>query len=133
MYSSIGGKIKGLAVFLAVTGSLGCIVYGILILDQAGQYLGAQSLAVTGWAVMIGGTIGSWLSSLALYGFGELIEMTQKIHQLLVRSQSSAAEDTGWSGGRQSVQYRAGGTWKCPSCGYANSLADMYCVNCNPQ
>ena len=48
MYSSIGSKIKGLAVFLAVTGSLGCIVYGILILDQAGKYLAAEGLAITG-------------------------------------------------------------------------------------
>ena len=67
LYANIGGKIKGFAVFLFIISAVMCFVFAVIMFfgDMGG---------VVFLLIVVGGTILSWLSSLLMYGFGELIE-----------------------------------------------------------
>lgn len=72
MFKNIGGKIKTLAVILTVIDIIGSIVGGIVLIDMD-EGLGATVIVV--------GILFSWINSFFIYGFGELIENTQKIER----------------------------------------------------
>jgi uncharacterized OB-fold protein len=73
VYNNIGTKIKELAKFIAWMGIIGsaiiCIILFVVDDDMAGICIG----------VLIGGSLISWISSLFMYGFGELINKTTEI------------------------------------------------------
>lgn len=72
MFENIGKKIKGVAQFvtwLEIVASV--IVFVILVMDK-------DTLGLA-FAVLIVGCIGAWLSSLVLYGFGQLIDNSDLI------------------------------------------------------
>ena len=75
MYSNIGGKIKVLAVVYAILLTLWSIIRGM-------QWL-SQEYYIEGVLFIILGPIVSWASSLMVYGFGELIEMTTETRDTL--------------------------------------------------
>ena len=82
MFDNIGGKIKGLASFLTWIGIIASVITGIIfIADDAGGM---------GFLLIILGPLASWLSSLLLYGFGELIENTSIIAQNTSKKKSGA-------------------------------------------
>ena len=68
-YDNIGEKIKGLAKFFFISGTILSILLGLFML---------QNNTIRAILIIVLGTIGSWLSSLTLYGFGEIIvKLTQ--------------------------------------------------------
>lgn len=71
MFDNIGGKIKAAAQVVTWLGIITSVIGGIAIM--------VSLESPTGVLVMIGGSLISWLSSLALYGFGQLIENTDII------------------------------------------------------
>ncbi len=82
MFTNIGGKIMGLAKFIAWVGIILSIIYGVLAIVATSQIssFSGGSINIGGYGVLggiltmiIGGII-SWLSSLVLYGFGQLVE-----------------------------------------------------------
>jgi len=68
MFDNVGGKIKIAAKVVAWIGIIFCVIYGFVLL------VSVEGMALAGLLVMILGSLGSWLSSLLVYGFGELIE-----------------------------------------------------------
>ena len=96
MFNNIGGKIKGLAKFVCWVGIIMCIISGIVIISQGNQLkhisysdsVNGSSMIVTGVLLIIAGSIGSWLGSLVLYGFGELIERAVSIDNKLGKNAS---------------------------------------------
>ncbi len=98
MYNNVGSKLKGLAKFIAWLGIIGSCISGITIMTAGsritfnGAY-GSSSLAgggvIAGIIIMVIGSLASWLSSLALYGFGELIENTAEMNEKLSSKQVS--------------------------------------------
>ena len=70
MFSNIGGKIKTLAVVVCVLGSIASFVSGVIMLTVG---------AVNGLLIILVGVLGSWIGTLCLYGFGQLIEDTSAI------------------------------------------------------
>ena len=82
MFSNIEKKIKTLAKVLTWIGIVASVVAGVaIILTGLSQYAGGAAVAL-GILTMIFGSLGSWLSNLVLYGFGQLIEDTRKIREL---------------------------------------------------
>lgn len=69
MYENVGAKIKGVAVIVTAIGFIISVVLFLILIST-----GTLPMYALGVAVLIGGMFISWLSSLALYGFGELIE-----------------------------------------------------------
>lgn len=68
MFNNVGGKIKAVAKVTAWVGIVFCLIYGFVLLVPA------DDTAPIGLLIMTVGSLLSWMSSLVLYGFGELVE-----------------------------------------------------------
>ena len=73
MFNDIGGKIKGLAVLLTWLGIILSVVIGALIASAS------DDLIVAGFIVIVVGILLSWIGSFCIYGFGQLIENSDKL------------------------------------------------------
>lgn len=74
LYSNIGNKIKILAKVTAIIGTILSIIFGIdAIADKEWKF---------GIYVILLGSILSWIASFVLYGFGQLIENSDKLVEL---------------------------------------------------
>lgn len=99
MFDNIGGKIKGLAKFICWLGIIACVIGGIVMIVQGNElsrysYRYEQTgsgMIAGGVALAIIGSIFSWLSSLALYGFGELIDRAISIDNKLGRNKDAVS------------------------------------------
>ncbi len=65
MFENIGGKIKGLASVVCILGIIGSVISGISIIDYDG---------LSGFLIMVLGSVFSWAGSFVLYGFGQLVD-----------------------------------------------------------
>ncbi len=71
MYKNIGGKVKGLAIFIFIALSLLSVIAGVIILNYADTN---EALTILGLLYILGGPIFAWASSLTTYGFGVLLD-----------------------------------------------------------
>lgn len=71
MYKNIGGKIKILSQILAVAGALISVCFAVIFLSN--------DIIGLGFLTMLFGPAIAWASSFVLYGFGHLIENTDKM------------------------------------------------------
>ena len=103
MYTEVGGKIKGMAQFVCVVGILSCIIVGFMTSRTVNYSLnysyGAVDLtngATVSWGrfLLIAGlgSIGSWLGSLLIYGFGQLVEDTALIRSTVYEEKQYKTE-----------------------------------------
>ena len=84
MFDNIGGKIKGVAKFITWLGIIASVISFLIIVS-----IGENELIGLGFILLVVGCIGSWLSSLMLYGFGQLIENTEIIAEKYIPKYSS--------------------------------------------
>ena len=82
MFNDIGGKIKSLAVFCAFLGIAASIITGLILIFTSKSY---NPTANTGLIIIVAGSLGSWIGSFSMYGFGELIEKTCENNKVLLR------------------------------------------------
>lgn len=71
MFKNIGGKIKTLASVITCAFIILSIVSGVLIM--------VNDLVLVGILVMLVGFLLSWVSSFILYGYGQMIENSDKL------------------------------------------------------
>lgn len=90
MFSNIGGKIKGLATVISVIGIGLSVICGIIMIIAGANSGGA--MVGTGFAVLIVGSLASWIGAFIIYGFGELIENTTVIAELMAKSDAEKHE-----------------------------------------
>ncbi len=76
MFDNIGGKIKTLAQVVTWIGIIGSVIGGMSMMSIN------DDLIFLGLLIMIIGSLVSWVSSFVLYGFGQLIEYTDKLVEL---------------------------------------------------
>ena len=67
MFDNVGSKIKALASFFCWGGIIASIIGGIILIGLD------EDLIFAGFAVIVIGSLLSWISSFVLYGFGELV------------------------------------------------------------
>ena len=82
MFNNIGGKIKGLAVFICWMGIVISFIWAAYLMFS-GVRFGNLNIILQGVFVMIVGCILSWIGSFLLYGFGELIDRATSIDECL--------------------------------------------------
>lgn len=70
MFANIGGKIKTFASVCTWMGIIGSVLAGLGIMDNS-VLLGVLAIAL--------GSFVSWVGSFMVYGFGQLIENTDKL------------------------------------------------------
>lgn len=68
MYDNVGNKLKTISVLFMVLGVLLSIVTGIILIVISNSFM------LYGVIIIIIGPILSWIGSLVLYGFGQLVE-----------------------------------------------------------
>ncbi len=108
MYKNIGGKLKGAAKTAFPIG----IMFSLL-----GGYCLIATLSYFALAVVALGIVLSWLTALALYGLGELVDCARRI----------ADEQQMPSEGIVPPPHAG---WTCSNCGTQNLLGDAVCKNC---
>ena len=80
MFDNIGKKIKGVAGFVFILGSVASVVYGLGTMMSLSFFSSSYGSGILLGILIIGvGILLSWLSVLLIYGFGELIEKTTEI------------------------------------------------------
>lgn len=80
MYKNIGRKIKAVAKFIGFSGIGISIIAGLVLLFVSSSQDEAIYIAI-GILVVLLGSIISWASTIALYGFGQLVENTDILVQ----------------------------------------------------
>ncbi len=83
MFENIGGKIKALAKIICWLGITASVLGGIYMFWLAGNAYGRIStvLIVYGVLLIVGGSLISWIGSFFTYGFGQLIENSDRIKE----------------------------------------------------
>ena len=72
MYHNIGEKIKRLAKAIFIVETIASMLGGI-VLSATNVFIGLS--------LMVTGPLSGWISSLLIYGFGELIDISRAIEQ----------------------------------------------------
>ena len=99
MFNNIGGKIKGLAIFLCWLGIILYVIIGVIMIiaaassrsytfDSYGEKitLSTGGSIVAGILVIVFGSLASWIGSFFMYGFGELVENSKKVADRVSKS-----------------------------------------------
>jgi hypothetical protein len=133
MFDHIGSKIKTLATILTVIGIVLSFFCGLtLLLNEEGS----------GLVIMILGSLCSWLGSFLLYGFGQLIENSDKIVELLAgnefdispeavnRPSSDSQPLTDDRGACAGTPTQKPADWVCFACGNSNFHNVQFCQHC---
>ncbi len=87
MFDNIGRKIKGLAEVFTWIGILASVILGIITTASVGNPLPFFLISIIGSLI-------SWISCMALYGFGELIENSASIEFYLTRIYNNTQKDS---------------------------------------
>ena len=83
MFDNIGNRIKVLAVILTLLGIVASFIVGTVFLDF--EYVEDKTLRIIiRLFIIVGGSFLPWVSSFLLYGFGQLIENTDKLVNLRI-------------------------------------------------
>ena len=77
MFKNIGKKIKFAAMILCWAGIIGSIIGGIITWVVIYNEIGGLYFAL----ISVFGSLFSWVSSLFIFGFGELVEKTSNIEK----------------------------------------------------
>ncbi len=155
MFENIGNKIKKLSAGICYLGiGVSCII-GIILWSSGGDELSFLLGVIT---ALIGSLL-SWLSSFMLYGYGELIDSTQKLQKTLDvidRKNSYASTNKQWlcqkcgnlidkspcpicgqdTYGRKLSKIADDKSnseqncWFCKNCGAKNSASAQFCKQC---
>lgn len=80
MFDDIGGKLKTVAKVFCWIGIVCSVIFAIVFFASNDRY---NPTVLPGFICLIVGPLASWLGSLTLYGFGELIDLTRQNNQLL--------------------------------------------------
>ncbi len=89
MWNNIGHKIKTLAKVICWIGIVLSVLSGIVLIAGGstvrsyGYTYNTGNTVLAGILVIVLGVLGSWLGSLTMYGFGELVERAMNIDDKL--------------------------------------------------
>ena len=83
MFNNIGKKIKTVTLFFFVIGCILSIVLGAYIIAKINKW---------GWALLLLGPLSSWISSLLTYGFGQLVENSDRMVKIMQRHNTNREE-----------------------------------------
>ena len=114
MWSNIGEKLQKFAKALCWIGIAFSVIVGVIKL--------ADGDLLYGFLYIIIGSLGSWIGSWALCGFGLIVEYVEnKTSHSNYRSSDTASE---------SMEVDSGSYWVCPKCKTRNPNSKIECKEC---
>ncbi len=131
MYNNIGDKIKSVAKTVGIVGIVLSIIIGIFTYISLGVLIGGGGVII-GVAIMVGGSIASWLSTWILYSWGDIVDNVQQINETLTKLdlESKPLSSRLLQSAKSSQKIKAPAKWTCPKCGEQNNANAHYCINC---
>lgn len=84
MFDNIGKKMQALATVICWIGIIASVICTFVLW---GQHSDRNPTVVLGFGVLIGGCLASWLSSMLIYAFGQLVD---DIHAMSMKSSTSS-------------------------------------------
>lgn len=122
MFNNIGRKIKALAKIQFIVLAIIDFIVGIVILS-VNEYLIAAGLSV-----MLIGPILAWISSWILYGYGQLIENSDKLAKNVCETQDQIFKDR--TNEEKTTEISTEKIGKCELCGKENvEISDVKIVD----
>ena len=130
MFSNPGGKIKGLAAFLCALGIFASIIIGATMIGESiatsiydsGNY----TKLIWGVVIIVLGSIVSWCSSILVYGFGQLVENSDKIVEFNESDSHKYTPPPIVNNPKKHSQEK----WECKKCGTMVTSDYDYCPYC---
>lgn len=116
MFDNIGGKIKGVAAAFTWIGIALSSLTGLVVMFSN------EDTPLPGLLIIIIGCLASWLSSLTLYGFGQLIENSDI---LVEQGKNRTTNQNNNCNSTSTATHK----WKCDKCG--NMISEEPCPICN--
>lgn len=122
MFDNIGQKIKSVAVTVLCVGIIASFIVGLITLFSG------EDWAFYGIFIIVIGVILSWVCSLMTYGYGQLIENSDKLvsqNKPVIKTQKSYDKAT------KSVSVQKNNNahkWRCEKCG--NMISENTCPYC---
>lgn len=134
MFENVGGKIKTLVKVMFFLEAIVFIVGGIIIASSYNR----DEMIWTGVGVAVVGPLVAWISSLALYAFGELVESVMNINRNIRGncglSNQNQAQNAVFKTNLVPEQTKQGGFlenyWTCSRCKRENSGHNTECWYC---
>lgn len=93
MFTRIGKKIKTVATVLFYVLAAASVIGAFYVIINFGQLLGTGNAILLGILIALVGCLVGWLSSLMLYGFGELVDNSTIIKDALTRGGTAEQTD----------------------------------------
>ena len=91
MFDNIGQKIKTLAMVVCWIGIIGSTATGLVLIGRGID--GPDVLVTSGVITVIFGPFLSWIGSFFMYGFGQLIDDTQKLREHIVPDEETVESE----------------------------------------
>lgn len=91
MFDNIGRKIKMLAKVVCWIGIIGSITTGLVLIGMGID--GPDALVTSGVIIVIFGPFFSWIGCFFMYGFGQLVDDTQKLREHIVPNEDEEEYD----------------------------------------
>lgn len=111
MFDKISGKIKSLATVITWFGIIASVIAGL------------QNMPA-GIFIIILGCLGSWVCGMLVYGFGQLIENSDKLANHFVPEEEKEPEAS------PVAESQPAEPWICFSCRTENHGRRSYCIQC---
>ena len=122
MFDNIGDKLKSVAILECVLGILASLIGGIAMMVGGAVLIGILTIVL--------GALLSWLSSLGLYGFGQLIENSDTLVAMLGSNAGAAASNASMlHQAAAEAEKKESPNWQC-TCGAKNPVTVSYCLSC---
>ena len=131
MYNNIGDKIKTVAKTVGIVGMVFSLIVGFFICVALGELIGGAGVII-GLAIMVGGSIVSWMSTWLLYSWGDIVDNVQQINETLTKRDLETKPQSSrlLQSAKSSQKPKAPAKWTCPKCGEQNKANAQYCINC---
>lgn len=131
MYDNIGEKLKKLAKIMFIVEAIGTVITGIILIATS------KYLMLAGLLTLCLGPVGAWVSSLPLYGLGELINITYEnennIKQILKKLNEKSTTNNIELIGKKIINKPTVDShqWRCDGCG--NMITQTPCEYCGKE
>ena len=141
MFDNIGNKAKNCAYILCVLGIVGSFILAFVYRNDtaiiAGNYYNHAETnfnAVRFFFILIGGSLGSYISSMVLYGYGEIVDNSNLILYHIQNNKTKEKEFSSNVPTHSAFQESATIKHKtCPKCGSEISANSKTCSYCGEQ
>ena len=91
LFENIAGEIKTMAKVICGMGISASVIAGIVYIINGWSYKNSENFLLIGAVIAIAGSVLSYISSITLYGFGELIEKVSSIEENIPQIENIAS------------------------------------------